>query len=379
MPISAAAVPLTGPPATLIYNDWYPAMRSEALEGKRMSTAMLMGIPLVLGRREDGQLFAMRDLCPHRGIPLSCGWFDGKALTCKYHGWVFEPVSGKCMEIPSLTKDDPFPRNLHGMAYPCDERDGYAWVYVPEAGRGRVKAEDAALSPVPEVPKFGARYRSAHLTADLPCNVDHGIIGLMDPAHGPFVHQAWWWRKQASIHEKEKKFEPIPQGFRMATHAPSANSAPYKLLGVYGEPITTTIDFVLPNRRYETIRCGDKWFSSLTTVTPTTPSDLPDRCVWRVERAVSLAVHDVDPAVFREHVRAAGSGDDDPTGGRIEVRSGADADRRCGQAGEMVLRAEAGAAGCGADRGADEASDGWAGDFAVEKLKGSWELGAKGV
>ena len=55
----------------------------------------------------------------------------------------------------------------------------------------------------------------------------------------------------------------------MSAHAPSANSAPYKLLGVYGQPITTTIDFVLPNRRYETIRCGDKWFASLTTVTPT--------------------------------------------------------------------------------------------------------------
>jgi len=37
----------------------------------------------------------------------------------------------------------------------------------------------------------------------------------------------------------------------MTAHQPSANSAPYKLLGVYGEPITTTIDFVLPNRRYE--------------------------------------------------------------------------------------------------------------------------------
>ncbi len=56
----------------------------------------------------------------------------------------------------------------------------------------------------------------------------------------------------------------------MTAHAPSANSAPYKLLGVYGQPVTTTIDFVLPNRRYETIRCGEKWFSSLTTVTPVT-------------------------------------------------------------------------------------------------------------
>ena len=56
----------------------------------------------------------------------------------------------------------------------------------------------------------------------------------------------------------------------MSAHAPSGNSAPYKLLGVYGEPIVTTIDFVLPNRRYETIRCGNKWFASLTTVTPVT-------------------------------------------------------------------------------------------------------------
>jgi phenylpropionate dioxygenase-like ring-hydroxylating dioxygenase large terminal subunit len=129
------------------------------------------------------------------------------------------------------------------------------------------------------VPKFSAKFRSAHLTADLPCNVDHGIIGLMDPAHGPFVHQAWWWRSRASIHEKRKRFEPIKDeqhcgrnaGFRMAAHTPSSNSLPYKLLGAHG-PVTTTIDFVLPNRRYETIRSGDKWFATLTTVTPVTPS-----------------------------------------------------------------------------------------------------------
>jgi hypothetical protein len=59
----------------------------------------------------------------------------------------------------------------------------------------------------------------------------------------------------------------------MSAHTPSANSAPYKLLGVYGEPIETTIDFVLPNRRFETLRCGNKWFASLTTVTPTTPGN----------------------------------------------------------------------------------------------------------
>ena len=235
-----------------------------------MAPSLLLGIPVLLGRKNDNSVFAMKDLCPHRGIPLSAGRFDGETVMCKYHGWRFEPCSGQCQKIPSLTQGDTLEASkIFATSYPCEERDGYAWVYLPGPGTGRVIGE---LPPVPELPKFSQKYRSAHLTADLPCNVDHGIIGLMDPAHGPFVHQAWWWRSAASIHEKTKNFEPIPEGFRMSAHAPSGNSAPYKLLGVYGEPITTTIDFVLPNRRYETIRCGKKWFSSLTTITPVTPS-----------------------------------------------------------------------------------------------------------
>jgi phenylpropionate dioxygenase-like ring-hydroxylating dioxygenase large terminal subunit len=272
----------SAPPTELIFGDWYPAVRSDVLRKGRMTKSMLLGVPLVLGRKNDGRLFAMRDLCPHRGIPLSAGWFDGETVTCKYHGWRFEPCTGQCAEIPSLTSHETLDATkIYASAFPCEERDGYAWVYVPEPGTGRV---GEALPPVPEVPKFSARFRSAHLVADLPCNVDHGIIGLMDPAHGPFVHQAWWWRSRASIHEKEKRFEPIPEGFRMSSHAPSGNSAPYKLLGVYGEPITTTIDFVLPNRRYETIRCGDKWFASLTTVTPVTPTTcrIDVYAVWNV-------------------------------------------------------------------------------------------------
>jgi phenylpropionate dioxygenase-like ring-hydroxylating dioxygenase large terminal subunit len=261
---------MTGPAAELIFGDWYPALRASELRAGKTAKAMLLGVPLLLGRKTGGALFALRDLCPHRGIPLSAGWFDGDTVTCKYHGWRFEPCSGQCAEIPSLTSHETLdPTKIFASAYRCEERDGYAWVYMPLPGTGRA---GEMLPPVPELPKFSSRYRSAHLVAELPCNVDHGIIGLMDPAHGPFVHQAWWWRSRASIHEKTKHFEPIPEGFRMSTHTPSGNSAPYKLLGVYGELITTTIDFVLPNRRYETIRCGAKWFSSLTTVTPITPS-----------------------------------------------------------------------------------------------------------
>jgi phenylpropionate dioxygenase-like ring-hydroxylating dioxygenase large terminal subunit len=279
--LDAAAKP--GPPTDFIYNDWYPALRTDTL--REPVTTTLLNIPLLIGRKRDGSLFALRDLCPHRGIPLSAGWFDGQTVQCKYHGWRFEPCSGRCEEIPSLTSHDNLePTKIYANAFPIAERDGYAWVYIPAPGAGRVTAEDPTLPAVPELPKFTPRFRTAHLSAVLPCNVDHGIIGLMDPAHGPFVHRAWWWRSAASIHEKTKRFEPIEDdanngrnaGFRMSPHTPSSNSAPYKLLG---RPVTT-IDFTLPNRRTETIVAENprnnskppRWFSSLTTVTPITPS-----------------------------------------------------------------------------------------------------------
>jgi nitrite reductase/ring-hydroxylating ferredoxin subunit len=262
-----------GPAAEMIFGDWYPALRAATLKPRDTATTLLLGVPLLVGRKSDGTLFALRDLCPHRGIPLSAGWFDGETVQCKYHGWRFEPCSGRCEEIPSLTSHDELaPSKIFANAFPVVERDGYAWVYMPAPGAGRI-TDLAELPPVPELPRFGPRFRTAHLTADLPCNVDHGIIGLMDPAHGPFVHRAWWWRSAASIHEKTKLFEPLAQGFRMSAHAPSANSAPYRLLG---KPVTT-IDFTLPNRRTETIRAvnargKERWFASLTTVTPVTAS-----------------------------------------------------------------------------------------------------------
>ena len=252
--------------AGFLWDCWYPALRSEEIRGAKLATAMLLEVPLVLGRTSDGRAFAMRDACPHRGIPLSYGRFDGKVVECSYHGWRFDACSGQCMEIPSLTSQDKLKVDrVFAGHYPCEERDDYVWVYMTAPGE-RVPEKPCAA---PELVKFGARYKSTQLFCDLPSHVDHGIIGLMDPAHGPFVHQSWFWRSRRSIHEKEKKFEPIPNGFRMSPHSPSTNSAPYKMLKkMTGAPVTTTIDFVLPNMRTEIIQTGKLWFSSRATVTP---------------------------------------------------------------------------------------------------------------
>jgi phenylpropionate dioxygenase-like ring-hydroxylating dioxygenase large terminal subunit len=252
--------------AGFLWDFWYPAVRSAEVAGNRLAKAMLLEVPLVLGRTSEGAAFAMRDSCPHRGIPLSYGRFDGKTLECSYHGWRFEACSGQCVEIPSLTTQDKLKvERIFAGHFPCEERDGYIWVYMTAQGARTPETVPAA----PKLAVFSEKYKITHLACDLPSHVDQGIIGLMDPAHGPFVHQSWYWRSRHSIHEKEKKFEPIPNGFRMSPHTPSSNSAPYRMLQKYtGEPVTTTIDFVLPNIRTEEIRSGKLWFSSRATVTP---------------------------------------------------------------------------------------------------------------
>ncbi len=264
------SAPAAAPPrdADILLGFWYPAMRSNQVNRRRMQTALLLEIPLVIGRDAQGKPFAMRDICPHRGIPLSFGCLDGENVECNYHGWQFDVHSGQCMQIPSLTSDSKLKcGRIFAEAFACGERDGYIWVFVPESESRPPRTDN--IPPVPEVPKFSEHYHIAHLSAEMPVAMDHGIIGLMDPAHGPFVHQSWWWRSRHSIHEKQKAFEPIPNGFRMSAHTPSSNSAPYKLLkALYGAPVTTTIDFVLPSMRFEQTRCGKAWFSSRATVTP---------------------------------------------------------------------------------------------------------------
>ncbi len=263
------------PDSLMLFGFWYRALPSERVGRGKLVKAMLLEVPLVIGRSKDRRPFALRDACPHRGMPLSFGLFDGEQIECSYHGWRFEAHTGQCQLIPSLTSEQKFRVDrIYAGSFPCEEHDDYIWVYIPEPAAAGAGVTKAAAPPVPEphVPTFSERYKIAYLDADLPCSVDHGIIGLMDPAHGPFVHQAWWWRSRHSIHEKQKNFEPIPYGFRMSAHTPSSNSAPYKLLRLYADAdsITTTIDFVLPNMRLETIRAGKYWFSSLTTVTPIT-------------------------------------------------------------------------------------------------------------
>jgi len=250
---------------------WYFAAPARDIKPGSMRRVMIANEPIALGRSKAGAIFAMRDICPHRASPLSAGRIvesdesaDGATtVECPYHGWRFRAASGACAHIPSLTAEQSLPLDrIQAGNVPVEEKNGLIWVYVREDWRGNQQPADAA----PDLPVEGGKPKMI-IPAEFHCHIDQAAIGLIDPAHGPFVHQQWWWRTAASMHEKEKRFEPTERGFVMVKHTPSSNSFAYKLLG--GKP-TTEIEFRLPGLRFETIQNAKHTVLGLTAVTPMT-------------------------------------------------------------------------------------------------------------
>ena len=228
---------------TFLRDLWYMAALADTLSPGQLRREILLGEPVLLGRMRDGKAFALRDICPHRGVPLSAGRvLEENTVECPYHGWRFKP-DGVCSLIPSLVEaEDMDASKIRVRAYHLREQDGLIWVYMPALGH-------EAQPPQIEPPKVGVpnarpRWRESQT---FKCHMDHAVIGLMDPAHAPYVHGRWWWKRAPRL--KEKAYGPIARGFVMTRHQPSKPA--YRLLG--GD-VTTEITFELPGIRFENIR-----------------------------------------------------------------------------------------------------------------------------
>ncbi|MBM3569472.1 MAG: aromatic ring-hydroxylating dioxygenase subunit alpha [Alphaproteobacteria bacterium] len=237
---------------------WYYALAGKALSPGAMVAKKLLGEDIVLCRPRQGPAFALKDFCPHRGMPLRFGRFDGETIECCYHGWRFGS-EGRCTKIPSLVDGQALdPAKIRTRSYPAIERQGGIWIYFGDDSTG--------APPPPTAPSFAEDAApSLYESMRFSCGIDHAVVGLMDPAHGPFVHEAWWWRGRNSAHEKAKAFAPSEFGFTMTRHRPSSNSAAYKILGGVPE---TEIVFRLPGVRIEHVAVGRHALVNLTAVTP---------------------------------------------------------------------------------------------------------------
>jgi phenylpropionate dioxygenase-like ring-hydroxylating dioxygenase large terminal subunit len=230
------------PDAQFLRDLWYFGVLSREIKVGGLKRAILLGEPVVIGRMKNGEPFALRDICPHRGVPLSAGKaLSDNTVECPYHGWRFK-TDGVCALIPSTVdgQDNIDPSKIRVKSYPVREQDGLIWIYFGTNDRAAPTNEP----PRVPVPNATPRWIESQTFA---CGIDHAVIGLMDPAHAPYVHGRWWWR--VSPREKTKKYGPLPNGFVMLRHAPSKTA--YKILG--GANVSTEITFELPSTRFENI------------------------------------------------------------------------------------------------------------------------------
>ena len=277
---------------------WYFAAPSRDLRRGSLKRYEILGEPVMLGRAPDGTAVALRDVCPHRAAPLSAGRFAREAdgtvsVECPYHGWRFA-TDGRCAAIPSLAGSRDFDLSrVRVRRFPVAESQGLVFVWM--AGDHRADARPDTSPPVfPGVVGGGPKLV---LSLDLAAHVDHAVVGLMDPAHGPFVHQQWWWRSRTSMHAKAKRFAPADAGFTMVRHSPSSNSRAYAVLG--GRP-QTEITFRLPGLRWEHVIVGARQVLSLTCLTPLTDASTRiTQILWSDHPIFSLALPFIRAAATR--------------------------------------------------------------------------------
>jgi NAD(P)H-dependent nitrite reductase small subunit len=70
-----------------------------------------------LFHRKEG-LFAIDNICPHRGAPLHDGMVSDGFVSCPWHQWQFQLEDGVCRNIPKARV----------ASYGVEVRDGIIWV-----------------------------------------------------------------------------------------------------------------------------------------------------------------------------------------------------------------------------------------------------------
>ena len=87
-------------------HDWvFVGTADEVAEPGDYVTTDLGGQPVIVLRRQDGELAAMSNLCSHRGTQLVDGFGNTKRFQCPYHAWTFAD-DGRLLGVPHATRDD---------------------------------------------------------------------------------------------------------------------------------------------------------------------------------------------------------------------------------------------------------------------------------
>ncbi len=178
----------------ILSNFWYPIALAKDIEDKPFKVRLL-DEDLVVYRTSTGFVVA-KDLCVHRGSPLSYRWIEGDEIVCGYHGYRYNP-EGRCTLVPSHPDWKP-PSKLCLKIYLHEERYGVIW---------------ACLSgqPANVIPDWDMEWNDKDFRwfswgpIIWECSAGRAIENFIDNAHFSFIHRSTFG--QASSAEMGSEYE----------------------------------------------------------------------------------------------------------------------------------------------------------------------------
>lgn len=157
---------------------WFPVATVSEIGNKPVS-ATLLDEQLVIYRTQ-GEIVIAKNVCPHRGVPLTLGSVEEKGIVCPYHGLRFGE-GGRCNRIPA-SPDQAVPSKLNLSTFPAEERYGLIWTCLaPEQG---------TAPQIPQMPHWDDE-GFQHIVCD-PFDIagfaGRQVEGFLDVAHFAWIH-----------------------------------------------------------------------------------------------------------------------------------------------------------------------------------------------
>lgn len=174
-------------------SQWFPVMPTSYLNGldpDKPVTVSILGRNLVIWKSSNKEWSIFQDVCPHRRAPLSTGQVIAGCLTCRYHGWQFNP-DGRVAKFPMQQHVDQNHTNtrskIRANSFPSQSVGGLLWVFLGTAYNN----DDDTIPPLsPEtIPTDETTADAEWMFNRNPISYISMMENTFDPAHSPWTHE----------------------------------------------------------------------------------------------------------------------------------------------------------------------------------------------
>lgn len=165
-----------------VRNAWYVVCRQDDIKQGELFKRTLLNEPVVFYRKQDGELTALQDRCPHRFIPLSMGKLVDDKVECAYHGLQFD-CTGKCTLNPH--GDGKIPAAAKVRSYSVLEKHTLVWIWMGD------ETPDPAKIPDYSVIDEGTEYQVSGGYLLMEANYELMGENLLDLSHIAYLHEGY--------------------------------------------------------------------------------------------------------------------------------------------------------------------------------------------